>query len=158
MMTGLSPSVSSPSEVRDVPRHTGTRRQSRIRFSQVGHRFDVLTSTFRNAPSALTRRRTGVRVPQRPREPAGQHVFSWLFAVQSDREVRVRSVRDRCLPVTPKEKRELRLAGGGCRRFEPATSTQTCRSGRAALAVASGSPLQVRGSAAPKIATMDRPS
>jgi hypothetical protein len=68
-------------------------------FWQVSGCFDALTSTFRNAPSALTRRRTGVRVPQRPLRTGWSAVFFWRFSVEFDREVRLRSVRDRNLRV-----------------------------------------------------------
>jgi hypothetical protein len=69
-----------------------------------------------------------------------------LIATNQDRsrgssEVRTRS-KSSC---RVQRKRELRLAGGGARRFEPATSTQTCRSEARAPACASESPRQVRG-------------
>jgi hypothetical protein len=56
-------------------------------LSKVSERFDQLTSTFRNASCALTRRRTGVRVPQRPLRTGWPAVFFLRFEVDVDREV-----------------------------------------------------------------------
>ena len=44
----------------------------------------------------------GVRVPQRPRESAGQYRFCRLFEVDIDGQVRLRSVRDRDLRAASK--------------------------------------------------------
>jgi hypothetical protein len=71
-------------------------------LSQVSERFDQLTSTFRNASCALTRQRTGVRVPQRPLRTGWPAVFFLRFEVDVDREVRLRSVRDRDVVLHPR--------------------------------------------------------
>ena len=63
-----------------------THRDTRVRgglcgyaFAQVRQRFDALTRIFRNAPSALTRRRSQVRGLQRPQSfSAGQRVDAVL--------------------------------------------------------------------------------
>jgi hypothetical protein len=68
-------------------------------FSQVGGPFEALTSTFRNAPCALTRRRPGVQVPQRPRQSTWSVLVSGGSGGESGFRVPLRSafgsVRDR---------------------------------------------------------------
>ena len=86
--------------------------------------FGALTRTFRNALRALTRRRPGVRVPQRPSESAGQQSSCVAPPGRVDREVRLRSVRDRDFSCSVRGRRELRRCPGGGRQFEPASPTQ----------------------------------
>ena len=129
-----------------------THRNTRVSTSAYGYVFSQVSQGFRGFDQHLQKRPVRSYKTEdggsSPSAPTTNRLVSGRFSALRNRdrsrsspEVRTRS-KSSC---RVQRKRELRLAGGGSRSFEPATSTQTCRLEARGPACASASPLQVRG-------------